>query len=236
MKTSKVYWSFRDGGQDGENWNILSEEPQSLYSSLLDKKTPGKGNFFECPAFRNVATNTFVIRNPMKSSFSIGDQEVTPLTKAYISSQVERSPSIENNQLFIYRLHYYLFAEDEDMNFYLTSPYFHKAPHLQKAAIVPGSFKPGSWFRQLNLEFNVWEGVNEITFEEGEPLAYITFSPDTRIELQRFFMSPTLVNTEFTLSNSPRWEPNVTLMKRYQRFRRTKMRNTVLKEIKENLI
>ena len=53
----------------------------------------------------------------------------------------------------------YIFFSEEDIEMTMTSPFFSDAPHLQYGSIVPGSFNISKWFRNVNLEFNIWTAI-----------------------------------------------------------------------------
>lgn len=234
-----VYWASEDGinqKQDAD-WSILFEEPISLMETLLkNTKEGGHTKFFQCPSVKNFISNIFVFNNPIRSSYGIdGLGNISIKSKNHISYSVNHQPTLKNSFLFSYDLSFYFFSEEDiDINF--TSPFFSKANHLQQGALVPGSMNIGSWFRPLNLEFNLWEDTYEFTIEEGEPIVYFNFNSEKQVILKRFKMNETLNKIAKTCSTASQWETGVPLLKRYKRFKNSKINNVVLKEIKENLI
>lgn len=231
-----VYWSVDDAKNTGNNWNVLYEDLESVYKSLVKNKNNENGsNFFQCPSFINNTKNIFVFKNPLHSKFKIQDDNVVATSKTHIKSTIEHDASIKNNLLMVYGLHFYFFSE-EDLEMSISSPYFQKTDYLQYGAVVPGSFNIGSWFRRIDFEINLWDNVKEIEIKEGEPLAYFSFKTKKRVQLKRFTMNDTLYNIRTTIGNSTLWEPNVSLEKRYKRFKNSKTKELVLREIKKNLL
>jgi len=235
-KKRTVYWSCKNE-ENYRNWNILYEEPKSLFQHLRLNQTKNKENtniFFKCPAFINATKNIYFFVNPLHSKLEIKNNQIFTSSKTYMSSYFDHDKSIEENTLLVYGMEFYFFCE-ESLNMTMTSPFFSNSPHLQYGSLVPGELNIGKWFRKINLEFNLWKGVNELEILEGEPIVYFNFETDDKIVLQRFNMSKTLSEIAQTMASSTSWEPKVSLTKRYQRFLKSKTNNLVLKEIKENV-
>lgn len=244
-----VYWAPQDSnGVQPTNWNILYEDFQSVYDVLKNNKDDSNmASLFKCPSFINKTKNTFVFNNPLHTKIKIehiNNDSITgpttntliiPLSNSYIESSIVHEPSIKNNILVEYGLYFYFFAE-ESLEMSICSPFFQKTDYLNYGAIVPGNFDIGSWFRKVNVEFNLWNGVSELELKEGEPLLYFCFPSNTNITFQRFSMTEKLYNISNTVASSSGWEPGVSLAKRYQRFKNSRTNELVLKEIKNNLL
>lgn len=232
-----VYWApiFFDREKD---WNILYYDLESLYDfhRLTISKESGKNNFFYCPAFKNLAQNTFLIKNPIHTHFLFEDGVAKVKSKNYISVEKQHDPSIKDTTLIGYGLQLIFFSED-DIIAKLTSPFFNQSPHLQNCSIVPGQLNIQKWFRNLNLEFMLWSGKTEIEFQKDEILAYINFEcGESEICLKRFQMNDKLHKLMNTCGSSSTWESFVPIYERYQRFIKTRTNVLVLDEIKKNLV
>lgn len=238
-KSSVVYWASDDGLTNNQDmdWSILFREPESLLEKLYkNNEKTNDNNFFQCPAVKKSIKNTFVFNNPIQSYYKIQkDGSVISNSKNSIYSSIVHQPTIKNNTLFSYNLSFYFFSE-EDINIRFTSPFFSQANHMRYGSLVPGSFNISSWFRSINLEFNLWEGVDEFNIEEDEPIAYFNFDSENKVILKRFKMNESLTKIAKTCSNGSYWETRVSLLKRYKRFKDTKTNLFILKEIKENII
>jgi hypothetical protein len=237
-KTLNVYWSsINDANED---WSILFDEPTSLISelSLNKNKNNPDNNLLRCPAVTDLGKNLFVIKAPLttSASFIIEDGRVSNKMDTNDSKWiVNRAPSLHNQLLTMYSHPIILFAE-EDVDVMLSDPYFSNAPHKTWGSIVPGIFNCGAWFRPLQIEFNVWEGITDVSLVEGEHLGYIKFFTDKKVVLKRFSMTEELKGQARVCSSAGNWEPKVPLSKRYDRFKRTKRDKFVLDNIKKNLL
>ena len=102
---------------------------------------------------------------------------------------------------------------------------------------MPGTFDIGQWFRPYTFETQMWQQKGEFAIDADEPIFYVEFLTDKKINLKRFKMNATLVSYQEHCSSSGKlWGLGTPLEKRYQRFKESKMRELILKEIKNNLI
>jgi len=233
-----VYWS---GIRNSElDLSLFYEEPTSLMHELSLNKNKNNldDNFLRCPAVVDLNKNLFVVKNPVKTSASFvieGDNVSSKMESKGAGWFVNRPPSLRNQLLAGYDYSLIFFAEEE-VEVMTTSPYFSQTPHRSWGAIVPGVFNIGSWFRPINMEFNVWEGIKNVSLEEGEHMAYIKFFTEKNVVFQRFSMTEELYSQAKTCSASGSWEPKVPLVKRYQRFRNSKRNKFIIDKIKQNLL
>jgi hypothetical protein len=233
-----VYWSPWFLDSENSDWNMLYYPPENILNRLAKNKNNknNSDNFFQCPSVTSLFKNTFALKNSIDSKFSIIDNKVITLGNSGIEAQILRPESINNQTSLQYNLRWIFFSECDDLNMRLTSPFFSKCQHLKYGNIVPGEFNIGMWFRNINLEYNLWENVKSFHVEENEDLAYISFDSKNKIKLVRFEMNDKLHSYSNSTATSSTWEPKVSLLKRYNRFKETKMKELVLKEIKNNIV
>ena len=102
--------------------------------------------------------------------------------------------------------------------------------------VVPGKLNISKWFRPVNVEVQLHEGLKEIEFVEGEHLAYINFLTNRRVKLKRFELDRDLYRISLGCSTSVNWETRVPLLKKYSRFVNSGTNKIVLQHIKKNLV
>lgn len=223
---------------------IMFSSPSSLWSELTKQmyEQDVSRNFFQCPAVRDTFLPTYVIYNPLTSSAEveikengeIGEVKQIATRDTQVRITMPHAPSINNQLLVVYNLQHLFFAE-EPVLMRLTSPWFHKAPHMQYGSLIPGNYDIGRWFRPLNFEYNLWDGGTKLHIEAGEPIAYIEFGTDRKIVLKRFEVTEKLytIGGEVIHARAKNWK---TLGARYELFDRSPMRKIILKEISGNLL
>lgn len=233
----KVYWApvFFDKEKD---WNMFYTDLDSLYDFHRKNisKESSTNNLFYCPAFKNLAQNTFLIKNPIHSHFIFEDGTAKVKSRNYIDIDVAHDPSIQGSKLITYGLQFIFFSESP-LILKLTSPFFNQTQYTRYGALVPGQLRIDSWFRTLNLEINLWSGVNELEFLKDEILAYISFeSQEQEIELIRFEMNDKLHRYASSCGTATQWESFVPLYDRYKRFMQSRTNKLVANEIKKNIV
>jgi hypothetical protein len=261
--TTKVYWApvHFNLSLPPKDWNMLYYDPESLLSNLnknrkIIKKNdvppklkvndpfstkslmdPQSSNFFSCPAFTSLSKNVFILENPISTSLIIDENKTIKYrSEDYVKSWIAHPESINNNTLFVYDLQWVFFTEDDSLNMKLTSPYFSNSQHMKYASVVPGQFDIGKWFRNVGLEYNLWNGIREFEVKKGEHLAYVEFQTEKKVELVRFKLNLELKTYLESTSSSSGWEKKIPLKDRYERFRRTRMKDLILKQIKNNIV
>lgn len=239
-KTSKeviIYYSPFTA-EDDQNWDVLHEPPTQVFNYLKSKRNPIKDDFsyLNCPATKNVQKQSYRLVNTMQSHYKIENKEIFGVSKNYISAALNREPSLKNQTLIVLAPKWIFFTEEESLKMTLLPPICEKAGHLQYGATVTGAFDIGKYLRQITVEYNLWEDVNEFKIEKDEPYAYVMFDTDKPIKLVRFVVSPKMKNYVDTMTQSTKWERKISLVARYERFKRSQMKKLVLHEIKNNLI
>ena len=238
----KIYWS-PDNFDKQNDWNVLYYDPTFLHDELMQNKKkdiPKNNNLFICPAVNNLTSKVMVIKNTLRSHYKIKQKEDSsyefePLSKNYIHLRFPHVPNLKNCILASYAMSFLLYSE-EDINMTLTSPYFSNSPHLRYGSIVPGKFNISKWFRPINLEFNLWNKIDEFKIEKEEDIAYCHFDTEKEIELIRFDVTEKIQKIYYTLGTSSIWEKMIPLQERYQRFKRSKINKILINEIKKNIV
>lgn len=239
-----VYWAPWWNPHIDVNIDIMFHEPISSYKDLMQAFHPPivTKNYMQCPAVKNELESTYLFLNPAETEITItvdkeGKVEATHLEteSTIIPGLLRHAPTLTNHTLIEYQLSYMFFAE-ESLDITMTSPYFHKTNYTNYAAIVPGTYDCGKWFRPLNIELQLWEGNNFFRIERDEPLVYFRFNTNRKIVFKRFKPTNRLYDIAASLvsfKGTPRW---FSLKTRYENFHRASMRGIVLQEICDNLV
>jgi hypothetical protein len=242
LKPINVYWAPMVDYDNGES-DMLYTEPQNMFDYLTSLKSDisFKNTFFACPAFTEKMKRTFFFTSPISVSYEYhsidGYMQIKPNDKSpSIGTSTLRPETLKDNPLFQLNLFFSLFAEESlETNF--SAPYFHESKYTRYGSVCPGTFNIGKWFRPYPLEINMWNPKGTISFEEGEPLFYVEFLTDRPINIIRFkhtknssdYGKACAKSSEGIMKKFP-------LVKRYEIFKRTRIRELLLKEIKSNIL
>jgi len=235
-----VYWAPANDAIDGK-WTYLYNKPGTVFADLLKYKTKNNENkVFECPAFSDKYKKMLTFKMPMDSTyeydFSDGKTFLEGKGDHYINLSRKRDDMFVYGPNFMLSFGILLFAE-ESLTVGWLPPYFHKPQYTKTCTLVPGQFDVGQWFRPLSFEIQTWENKGVLEFKQDEPLMYIDFQTDRKIELRRFVVSERLDKyMNSSIDSTKLFGRGQTLYSRYMMFRNTGMRDNVLTEIKKNLI
>ena len=244
MKIKIVYWAPWFPPDEIHHWNILFSEPKKLLNTVLKEVSTRNDNrlkgMIRCPAFSNIGKNTYYVENPIKTEFNLIPQEMNekirrPFKIEYISENFYNCNFSNGGNTISYGLPYIFFCED-DLELMLTGPHFSKTSYTDYGNIVPGRFNISRWFRPINLEVLLNKDNYHFKMEENEHMAYFTFLTDNKVELKRFDLNDSLRKISETCANVSDWWSNIPLIKRYDRFLKSKTNRLVMKEIKKQLV
>lgn len=245
-----VYWAAHSVPEESSpigNWNMMYQEPVNVFKHWaqfdIKSKTKEGDSFIKCPAFKNLSKNIYAWNWPIDSSYKykahstdVNQIEITPLTESYVACYPPRDqtmtvgPSIE----FSYRLH--MFAE-EPVEVMLTSPYLQQVEYLKYGFLTSGQFDIGQWFRTLNSEIQLYGNEGELHIKKGEPIFYVNFLTDKKINLHRFELTSELDTYSRKCINAKHiFGYKLPLSESYSIFNKSRSRDIILKKIKENLI
>jgi hypothetical protein len=236
-----IYWSSAVPPSHG-NWSLLYPKIETLYDNLISKKVHGKDdkNYLVCPAatadFKKIIMAKFPHDARYEYKYSNGILEMNPTSKQYINFNLKRNATITTGPTVEFSMAYSFFCEEDVMASFMP-PMFHPPKYTKYASVVPGSFNIGSWYRPYPLEMQFWNNEGEILFEENEPLFYVKIETDRPIILKRYVFTKELESLQIHCIKYYNKEYGQKgLIKRYNQFKLTGMRDLVMHEIKKNLV
>ena len=247
-KSINVYWAPHSIPSDTapvENWNLMYEDLYSVFQSWtkFDIKSGSEDSFVKCPAFQNLSKNMYAFNFPIDSSYkykaSSNDAnqiEFYPTTKHFVSAFIPRDQTMTYGPSVEFALKLHMFAE-EPLEVQLTGPYLQNVEYMKYGFLTSGQFDIGQWFRTLNAEVQLNGNEGEIHFKKGEPLFYIKFLTDKKVNLKRFELTAEIdTYSRKCISAKSIFGSKMTLPESYSIFNKSRTRDILLKKIKENLI
>ena len=121
-------------------------------------------------------------------------------------------------------------------NMHNMHPYMHKTPVTDAGFYVPGRFDISQWFRPLEYAFQLHEGNTNFKVGQGDPLMYVNFKTNEKVKLQKFFLTEELLSLSMSCVRLKNTWKQRNLNKLYDIFKGSKIKNQLIKKIKENLI
>jgi|688.fasta_scaffold404811_4 hypothetical protein len=240
-----VYWapamSFEV--EQHREFNMLYPEPENMFSYLKSRRSEfdQSRSMLVCPAFKDKMKRTFFFKNSVECNFLY---ETNSLGEVYLQDQKAfpeqvvaiREPAFDFGPTILVNFPY-IFFSDSEVEASFSQPTFHPQGYSKYASIIPGSFNIGSWFRQYSTEFQMWNNSGEFIIKENEPMFYVEFLTDKKIKLVRFKYTKKLFTYAQHCVDAPQiFGKHLPLTTRYKKFKESRMRDVVLKEIRENII
>jgi hypothetical protein len=243
--TVVVYWSLCSTSELYYQLLMLDCAPESFISNLHKRKVvnnkmlqnpnAGRGKYQTCSAMHTFGENLFILKSPIEAEIYFDENGNIDRSTRNNHFFIERESSFENSKCFDFDLQYLFFSE-ENMNITLTPAYMHKALHNDHGFLLGGQFDISSWFRAIPTIFQSWEGKNNFKVGFNDPLSYVHFDTNKKIEFKQFRLNEELTKQVQACSkfqNLLRFQP---MNKLYARFKNAGMKEMVLNEIKANLV
>jgi hypothetical protein len=237
MKT--VYWSPFYPMEEYPSVQLMYEEPDLLLTDLLPRrnKEANGDNWFQCHAFQATIKNTFILRSNFSATFAIDNEiGIVPMdvkAKENLKFLARKQPSVIGAETFAAR-GLWIFWSEEPLLITTTPAHYHKI--VFDGYYIGGSFDIGKWFRPVEAAIQLNEGINTVSLNRGDPLAYVKFHADEPVQLKRFYMTKELEELHWGCVHYKRYEPKRPLSFLYQKFEDRGLNKIITREIKKNVV
>jgi len=241
--TVNVYWTRAIAPGSGERHFISPlrfQEPEFLHKNIDYKEWLGPA-LLHCPGMVEEMTKTVVIKSPVSVDLEYNDDGQLKVYRQdpEFGAIFFGDPQGKNG---VHQLGFgYIFFADKPLMATNLPPYYHNNGYTEAVNPLCGSYDIGRWFRPgVRPLFQKKPDAKRISISEGDPLMYVKFNTDEKINLVEFdaheldqlgFHSP--INACITLKNQL---PPTPLHKAYEYFDNARMRQKVLKIIKRNKV
>jgi hypothetical protein len=240
-----VYWApaISYEVEPHREFNMMYPEPENMFSYLTSRRSTfnQSRSMLVCPAFKGKMKRTFFFKNSTECNFLY---ETDDRGEVYLQDQIGfpeevrslRAPGLDFGPTIVVNFPY-IFFSDSEVEASFSQPIFHPQGYSKYGSVVPGTFDIGSWFRPYSTEIQMWNNSGELIIKEDEPIFYVEFLTNKKIKLVRFKYTKKLFTyAQHCVDAPPIFGNNLPLTKRYKKFKESRMRDVILKEIKENII
>ncbi|NBW56981.1 hypothetical protein EBR43_04200 [bacterium] len=234
-----IYWSVVD-----KDLSIIDFEPLQNIKDLSKEMNfhQKRSNFNLCPAYYLEAQKTYNILAPFDYELVFDSETKTVSSKKYNQNVFDKMITVEDIDLGFVQFNIgYIFFTEQPCNMFSTAPYFTHSEFSSRVNFIPGSVDISRWFRNTSVAFMLKNQYNSIEFKKGDPLLSFKFDffNNEKIEFKKFYISHVLTHILDTNMNSRLFNDknlNTYLKKVYDKFTQSKIKTTILKEIKANLM
>jgi hypothetical protein len=240
-----VYWTPFTNTELYYQLPLLDASPQSLMSDFQNRKiinqnlpighTVNGGGYQACSAMHTFAKNTFITKSPIEAEV-VFDKNGT-INKQTLNNHwfTPRVSSFEGSFSCDLDVRYLLFSE-HDLDVTLTPAYTHRSEHNKYGFVVPGQFNISSWFSRIPAVFQTWPGIDRIKINFNDPISYLSFNTDKKVELKQFKITENIIQQARACGNLKFFKSYEPMEKLYDRFKKARMHDFILEEIKKNLV
>lgn len=199
-KSIDVHWVPLAGKQTAEMKRLKSVpemlwyEPEPVLKHFVQERDKHVA-FLKCPAVVDLYKNVFLIRSPMDLSFSIvrddkGNciiREHAQLPGFFNDFVVHRDPS-QNCRFEMLSISFcYLMYSRKELTLEIMHPSLsgHISTGLRGVNLMCAKYDISKWIRPLEFAFEIHEDTERIDIKRGDPLYYIKFHTDKKINFIR---------------------------------------------------
>lgn len=231
MESINVYWSNYTNPERVSRQALFLDEWKPLLPNILNIN---KGEYGPCKGLHSVFKNTFYIEHPKDLSFKI-DRSLSSDTLLEDGWIYLENPAKNKKITFHYDLQWLFFAE-EPVEIVQTPAYMHNTIDRAYGHGVAGSFDISRWLRPIGASYQLWDDKDEMVFKKGDPITYLNFLTDKKVNLIRFEMTDKIYEVASGSANLKGILPNLPMSDLYSRFESSKRNKVVMKEIARNLL
>jgi hypothetical protein len=212
----KVYYAFSGmagiGDVPRKVSNIVDLELEPLINDLNNRygKYEGTRTVLKCYALQENIKNTF-IDNQKEVNLMIDNPDAESVYQLLIGFGVNIISKEDSLLMSVYPANYH-------------------NTDVSKFPIVTGSYDCGKWFRPVHLSiFNI--GEQDFEIKRGDPLFYIKFHTDDKVQLERFNMSEEIMSHVASTVEVKDYLKSTKLNKLYELYKKSKLKPLLLKAI-----
>lgn len=235
--SKKVYWASVGDHSRKTFTELLNVQPESIMKELMDRKsTPyyPEVAYQACPSAKSYFKNTYKMSSPVSRQIKL-DSTGSIIPSEHSNWFLPRPSYYQNSTAFDFDLAWVFFCE-ESLIMEQVPPHAHNVEAARYANLAAGEYDIGKWFRPIISSYTTWPGVSEFSIKKDDPLFYLKFHTNEKIEFIKFEATPKIqeIATGATLfKNAIRFEPLESL---YTRFSQSGRKKILLKEIKKEVI
>jgi hypothetical protein len=215
---------------------LVSKNYLKIFSDIY----PESGNrVHKCPAVIDDLKNLFEINMPFDYNLK-WDGEGYFSTEYFDQDMFDQMLHLRSPKFGICSLVYprYIMFAEKSLEVSILPAYFSECELNEKTIFVAGKYDIGKHFRSLEMAVK-FKKPDTITIKENDPLYYLRFHTNEKIEFKRFYFTEELRELSSSilfLRNTNRTETSRPLSYYYDMFRQMKYKNYILRKIKENLM
>jgi len=212
---------------------FLASKPISVYETHMKA---GNHRYKLCPATRDLALNTFIVRSPFDAHFIVdADKKTIQFIEPYVQPfefyHMRKGEYSDTDQpIMSINYHQVFVTEDKNVEMTVTAPWFEETQ--QDFRVVPGRFKISDWWRPLDFAIQLKERRQEVRIKKDDPLFYLTFitgDPSDVVVIKDVDLNDDLKSILASATDAKHYQPRCPMKTLYGIFNRYKRKPSLHK-------
>jgi len=239
MSKKIIYWSIWTFPNRLPLINMVCEKPELVLNTLPSEHESKENSYRRCYGSKNKFLNTYVLKSPITASAKIVGHSFPPYVEDDVQNKsnmfILQKPAFKNIHSIEYDFKWIFFSE-ESIKMHVYQPYMHQTEAFKYGYVASGSYDIGKWFRPVNATYNLWEGNDYISVKQNDPLIYLDFDIDEKVELREFSINQEILDISQACLGYKNYRPNQPFSKIYEVFEKSGNRKRLINEIKKSII
>ena len=203
-----------------------------------------ESNYLRCPSALAQLRNTYALLSPVETSVKWEWNSKT----SYDLTTPGRDQEWYDSRILHYDFSNKLVQITTGYTFFSETPIMMRQTGVwgsqsrpdsvsRSSFFLGGQFDISKWFRRMNIAFCPYENSGTLEIKNKDPLCFIEFMCEEKVNFKKFEMSEELGTIEREYAQIKNSKKGVISLKSgYDKFLRDKSNRKVLREIKKNLI
>ena len=237
-----IYWSVP---RYSDEIYLGLDQPRSAFAdfkSLCPASSSSNTwtDFTLCPAVTDFSRNLFSLKSPIDLEFW-WDNETVHFENSFSENFFKKIVVMRDAKggSLSLRIAPYFFFSEEDCEMQYSAPLMSSNNFTDNCTVVPGSINIGKWFRPTDHAFLIKHQNQKIKINKGDTIANVRFNTKEKIQFQKFYFTDQCEEFFNKVVNYKKSQNNklvdyFTVM--YNDFENSKLKNKILKEIKNNIM
>jgi hypothetical protein len=218
----KIYWMpVPDNQEKYWEWKELAWfEPEPVLKHMVSER--GERNkdtsFLRCPAFIDYYKNTFLMRAPVDLTITLGEDghlQTQQYDQDFYNFHVTERFEPGDKHITISVEFMNIFLSEESVLMQQLPAVLEHNESLKNIHLIGGQFDISKWVRPLTFAFEIHDITKGVHIKRGDPLYYIKFVTDEKVELVRQELTPELVKVYSGCTRLKEFIPNNTMEQNY---------------------
>ena len=209
---------------------------KTVYTDIgFDNSVDDKPDLLKCPAFQQSIKNIFKIKATHDYDFTWDSNNVS--SKSYDQNYFNKNIIIRDANIGFLSLvtpKIFLFSDAEKLDIEVL-PAIYEKKAIYEGITITGEYDIANHLRALEWSF-VLSKPQTVTIKTGDPLYYIKFKTDEKINFKRFYVTPQLEELQIALLRCREHTNKIIPLSWYYNIVKKYYKKTYLKNINQNLL